>query len=46
MVKNQGSEPKAAVWLGQPSIGQVISVHLSFLTGKLRSNNNSIDLED
>ena len=45
MFKNQGSEPEAAVWLGQSSVGQVISVHLGFLIGK-PGNNNSTDLKD
>lgn len=42
MVKNRGSEVKAAVRLGQPS---VISVCLSFLTGQM-GNNKSTDLKE
>lgn len=45
MVKNRGSEVKAAVRLGQPSVGQVISVCLSFLTGQM-GNNKSTDLKE
>lgn len=42
VVKNRGSEVKAAVRLGQPS---VISVCLSFLTGQM-GNNKSTDLKE